>query len=275
MPRLLIHVEGQTEETFVNEVLRDHLVGRGYHSVNARIVGNPRVRERRGGIRSWPSVKKDIVNHLRQDPNCIATTMIDYYYGLPQTGLGEWPGSELSRTLGTIEEKALCVEDAVRDDVVAQMGNRFNSDRFVPFVVMHEFEGLLFSDCAGFSRAIGRPDLKASFQEIRDDFATPEDINDSPLTAPSKRLRHLVPGYEKPLRVLACWRLAYSVFGTNVRTSTDGLTSLNHWWLEERCAPKPETHPESLWLNYCAPPAGGLPKCSASIGALTFTLVIS
>ena len=41
MDRLLIHVEGQTEEDFVNEVLRNHLVAKGYHSVDARIVGKP------------------------------------------------------------------------------------------------------------------------------------------------------------------------------------------------------------------------------------------
>src|ERR1035437_6720578 len=74
-----------------------------------------------------------------------------------------------------------------------------NSRRFVPFVVMHEFEGLLFSDCAGFSRGIGRSALETEFRKIRDQFATPEEINDSPLTAPSKRVIDLVPGYEKPL----------------------------------------------------------------------------
>src|SRR5271165_3191219 len=91
MPRLLIHVEGQTEEAFVNEVLEEHLRARGYDSVAARIVGNARLRRRRGGIRPWPSVRKDIVNHLKEDPGCIATTMVDYY-GLPQQGMGGWPG---------------------------------------------------------------------------------------------------------------------------------------------------------------------------------------
>ena len=99
----------------------------------------------------------------------------------------------------TVEEKARSVQDAVRDDVVTEMGNRFDSDRFVPFVVMHEFEGLLFSDCAAFSRGIGRSDLDVSLREIRNDFTTPEEINDSPITAPSKRVEALVPGYQKPL----------------------------------------------------------------------------
>jgi hypothetical protein len=89
MARLLIHVEGQTEEDFVNEVLRNHLVPKGYYSVEARIVGNARLRERRGGIRPWPSVKKDVVNHLQEDRTCFATTMIDYY-GLPVA----WPGKD-------------------------------------------------------------------------------------------------------------------------------------------------------------------------------------
>jgi hypothetical protein len=89
MARLLIHVEGQTEEDFVNEVLRNHLVPKGYYSVEARIVGNARLRERRGGIRPWPAVKKDVVNHLQEDRTCFATTMIDYY-GLPVA----WPGKD-------------------------------------------------------------------------------------------------------------------------------------------------------------------------------------
>jgi hypothetical protein len=198
MARLLIHVEGQTEEDFVNEVLRDHLVAKGYHSVEARIVGNARLRRQRGGIRPWPSVKTDIMNHLREDTGCVATTMVDYY-ALPHKGPGEWPGKAESRRLGSIERKARCVEDAVRADLTKEIGPRVDPTRFVRFVVMHEFEGLLFSDCQAFSRGIGQPNLEVSFRKIRDGFSTPEEINDSPVTAPSKRVEALVPGYEKPL----------------------------------------------------------------------------
>lgn len=166
---------------------------KGYLSVGVRVVGNPRQRQR-GGIRSWQSVRRDIVNHLRGDRECIATMMVDYY-GLPQT----WPGRDRARSLEGIEEKAHCIESAVQEEVVAEMGHRFDSNRFVPFLVMHEFEGLLFSDCASFSRGISRPDLQVSFQEVRDGFATPEEINDSAITAPSKRIKQLVPSYEKPL----------------------------------------------------------------------------
>jgi hypothetical protein len=197
MARLLVHVEGQTEEDFVNEVLRDHLVRVGYQSVSARIVGNARLRQRRGGIRPWPAVRKDIVNHLRQDSGCIATTMVDFY-GLPQQGDGAWPGRAEASGLET-RLKASCVEEALQEDLSKEVGSNFNARRFMPFVVMHEFEGLLFSDCTAFSQGIGRADLEPDFQRIRDDFETPEDINDSPVTYPSRRVKNLVPGYEKPL----------------------------------------------------------------------------
>ncbi len=194
MPRLLIHVEGQTEETFVNEVLEEHLVARGYHSVTARIVGNARLRRRRGGIRPWPSVRKDIVNHLKGDPGRIATTMVDYY-GLPQQGPGGWPGRANAARI-EVSKKAACVEVALLEDVAKEIDN---PGRFIPFVLMHEFESLLFSDCDALSRGIGRPDLRPKLESVRQQFATPEEINDSPDTAPSKRMESIVPGYEKPL----------------------------------------------------------------------------
>jgi hypothetical protein len=197
MARLLIHVEGQTEEGFVNEVLRDHLVAKGYHAVEARIVGNARLRERRGGIRAWASVKTDLARHLKEDPGCVAATLVDYY-GLPQGEGRAWPGRAQAAALPAAE-KARCVGGAVLADLTAAMGSGFDARRFIAFVVMHKFEALLFSDCAAFSRGIGRPDLEAGLKEIRDQFATPEEIDDSPVTAPSNRVQALVPGYEKPL----------------------------------------------------------------------------
>ena len=91
MTRLLVHVEGQTEETFVNEVLAPHLYGSGWRSVSARLFGNARQRYRRGGVRAWSEVRRDIVNHLREDQASTATTMVDYY-GMPMAGRMAWPG---------------------------------------------------------------------------------------------------------------------------------------------------------------------------------------
>ncbi len=197
MTRLLIHVEGETEEAFVNHVLAPHLYACGYALVSARLMGNVLQRDRRGGIRAWPAVRKGILNHLREDAACMVSTMVDYY-GLPQSGPGAWSGREMTDNLA-FSEKASTVENALLVDVCEQMGGSFNPNRFVPYLMMHEFEALLFSDCEAFSQGIDRPDLAQEFQNIRDAFESPEEIDDSPLTAPSKRVEKLVPGYQKPL----------------------------------------------------------------------------
>lgn len=64
--------------------------------------------------------------------------------------------------------------------------------------VKYEFEGLLFSEPAQLASSIGKPNLEADFGEIRSQFSTPEWINDSPQTAPSKRIQRLFEGYDKP-----------------------------------------------------------------------------
>jgi len=195
MPGLIIHAEGQTEETTVNEVIREPLLLRGFDYVAATLIGNPR--KARGGIVGWNVAKREILRHLKESSSRYVTTMVDYY-GLPQTGERAWPGRAAASLL-PFEQKAVTVESAMMDDIVAEMGgNQFFPNRFIPFVMMHEFEGLLFSDCAAFSKGIERPDLEASFQAIRDEFDSPEEIDDSPTNAPSKRVERLVPGYEKP-----------------------------------------------------------------------------
>ena len=100
---------------------------------------------------------------------------------------------------GTVEQRAGTVEGALRRSVTEAMGSSFNPRRFVPYVMMHEFEAMLFSDCAAFSLAVGHADLTAPLQEIRRAFDTPEDIDDSQETAPSRRILRLLPSYEKPL----------------------------------------------------------------------------
>lgn len=228
MPRLLIHVEGETEESFVNEILAGHLYACGYEIVSARLVGNARLREKRGGIRAWSTVKKDILNHLKEDPGCLATTMVDYY-GLPQAGEKAWPGRAEAGKL-PYAEKANCIEKALFADLAQALGGEFEARRFVPFVVMHEFEGLLFSDCQAFADGIGRPKLAQRFQEIRHQFATPEEINDSPITAPSKRVEGLVEGYEKPLLgTLAVLKIGLETIRGECPHFKDWLARLEAW----------------------------------------------
>lgn len=197
MTRLIVHVEGETEETFVNEILAPHLYQNGYTKVSARLLGNARNRLRRGGIKSWQTVKSDIIRHLQGDPACKATVMVDYY-ALPATGDRAWPGRDAPANLST-QDKGVRVEDAIRREICAEFHPNPNECRFIPFVLMHEFEALLFSDCSKFASAVGKPGIEPQLRAIRNGFGTPEDINDSPQTAPSKRVQDLIAGYQKPL----------------------------------------------------------------------------
>jgi len=200
MSRLLIHVEGETEETFINSVLRPHLFQYGYTNVGARLMGNARQRIYRGGIRGWNEVRKDIIRYLKEDSEALTTTMVDYY-GLPQAGEKAWPGRYDASLLpfGQIKQKASMVEKALLDDISKEFESGFAEQHFIPYVVMHEFEGMLFSDCCRFGDVIGRPDLVPQLQQIRSQFVSPEHIDDSPTTAPSKRIERIIPGYQKPL----------------------------------------------------------------------------
>lgn len=205
MSRLFIQVEGPTEEDFVNEVLRRHLIdNHSYHAVDARIVGNSRLREKRGGIRGWSVVKKEIVERLQYDRGVFITMLVDYY-ALPKGGPGDdgWPGRSVPANL-PVAQKASRVERAIAAEIKAALPNPKDHRRFIPFIVMHEFEALLFSDPAAMARGFNHADAEADLAAIASQFSTPEEINDSPLTAPSKRIIKVFEDrgydrYEKPL----------------------------------------------------------------------------
>lgn len=193
--RLLVSVEGETEDLFVYRILAPHLYARGYTSVVASPMGTAVSRDKRGGVKAWADVLKDIVNKLRGDRGLIVSTMVDYY-GMPR----DWPGRGAVPPSGaTPSQIAGPIEQGMLDAVVGEIGSDFDASRFVPYVMMHEFEAMLFSDCNGAAIGIGLPELTPRLQAIRDRFDTPEAIDDSPTNAPSKRIEGLVSSYRKPL----------------------------------------------------------------------------
>ena len=73
------------------------------------------------------------------------------------------------------------------------------SDRFEPYIQLHEFEGLLFNDISVFTNQIPNEDFvnQAELTEIILQNPNPELINDTPKNAPSYRLQRLIKGYNK------------------------------------------------------------------------------
>ena len=110
------------------------------------------------------------------------------------TSLVDFVGFRGKRDSETVDELEARIDAAIGNAA----GQEVDSSRVFVYVQRHEFEGLLFSGVEVFRTL---PDIStqqvADLRSIRDGFTTPEDINDNPQTAPSRRIVGVVPGYRK------------------------------------------------------------------------------
>lgn len=189
MIRIHIICEGQTEEMFVNELLSQTFVSKGIH-LTPSLIGKP---GHKGGNVSFERLFIDVRARLHGDSTSFCTTFFDFY-GLPK----DFPGKKESTTQIGIEAKASCLSSSMQNTLQHRLGEEVVR-RFIPYVQMYEFEGLLFSNPQKLALGICRSELSDDFQKIRSGFDTPEEINDSSSTAPSKRISKHYRGYEKPL----------------------------------------------------------------------------
>jgi hypothetical protein len=186
MTRVNVIVEGQTEESFIKNVLAPFLWPNVY--LTPLVLGVP---GHKGGNVKYARVKKDILLQLKQDRTAYCSTMLDLY------GLGTcFPGMPAPpRSTGL--EIAGHIEQAIYRDIAAAAPELRPEVRFFPYLQVHEYEGLLFSDTVAFAAALGRNDLSEQLRTIRNAFGSPEDINNDPNTAPSKRILRIYPTYKK------------------------------------------------------------------------------
>jgi len=192
MSRVIAVVEGQTEQGFVRDVLAPFLSQKSVY-MTAQLVGKP---GRKGGDCRYERAKRDVLALLKQEADTVVTTMFDFY-ALPDS----WPGRAEARTV-PLSQKASIVEDAVKEDVSSELGASFDKSRFRPYVQMHEFEALLFSQPATVCAVLRSPESEKGLQSIRASFGNPEEINDNFETAPSKRLLKVFADYRKRLHGL-------------------------------------------------------------------------
>jgi hypothetical protein len=181
--RVRILVEGQTEETFVNEILAPHLSQMG-------IYPHAFLFRKKGGSFAYQRARKEILNSLKEDTARICTTLVDFY-GMPK----DWPGKVESQSCRDYQEKAQRIEQALSQDILAQMGGSWNPAQFIPYVQMHEFEALLFSDTSALA---GRnPRISDRLARVLQSFSCPEEINDNYDTCPSRRIKQSIKNYVK------------------------------------------------------------------------------
>lgn len=177
--RIIILCEGKTESLFCKDVLIPHFGDLGIS------ISRPRVKtskDGRGGIVNYPKVRNDIINHVRHEPSALHTTMIDLFR-LPN----DFPGFEQAGGLPSAPERVKYLEEALEKNIREADELQGRQIRFIPYLQLHEFEALLFSEVENFEFYFSN-EVTNSLADQLAEFSSPEEINDGPETAPSRRI---------------------------------------------------------------------------------------
>ena len=168
MIRLAIAAEGETEADFVDKVLAPRLAGREILATPILLGGNI-------------STERVVNEMVRLSWTFDRVTSLVDFYGFRR------------RSAATPEE----LQNRIDSEVHRNMPPGRNRCHAFSYVQQYEFEGLLFSDVGVFADLPVPAVQVDELRRIRSQFQTPEDINDSPDTAPSKRIARLIRGYNK------------------------------------------------------------------------------
>lgn len=173
MRNICIVCEGTTETEFVNKCLVRHLIQHNVYP-HARILQAPSGRHRGGRVTIDRLAKH--ISHEYSSYDRI-TTLVDFYGFQDRNG----------RNRADVEAAIL--------ELVKKYVTGCDARFILPYVQMHEFEGLLFSGVEHFNWVLDgwNDDVHRQLSAVRELFTSPEDINDSPLTAPSKRIESILP----------------------------------------------------------------------------------
>ncbi|MGP1461405.1 MAG: DUF4276 family protein [Bacteroides sp.] len=182
--RLVIVCEGQTEQEFVKKVLSP--------AVRGLDVEAPLIKKSKGGIVAWEVLKKQLVMHCHEGAPFV-TTLIDFYGIKDHHHFPRW---EEGKTISDKEARVEFLEKAMKEDLA-------EDDRylFYPYLQLHEFESLLFSNQDALFSLFETKDIRdrKALQDVFSQFPNPELINDSPLISPSQRLASAIIEYDKVL----------------------------------------------------------------------------
>lgn len=177
MIRLAISVEGRTEEEFVKRVLANHLRTAEVETTPI-LIGKTPGGSGGGGV-SVERLASDMAR-LYLDPGFqVVTSLVDFY------GFRDW------KEVKTVDE----LEERVHREILEKLPGDPDPRRIIPYVQQYEFEGLLFSDVDAFHVIGASAGSLQALRTIRGQFPTPEDVNDRPDTAPSKRIAGVIQQY--------------------------------------------------------------------------------
>lgn len=191
MKHIHIVVEGSSEESFVRDVLTPHFAKLNKFISVRRIqtgwdsMGN---RPAKGGLLKYRKFRNDVMRWIESDnnrPNTYYTSFIDLY-AFPVDS-----ESPYTANIQAIADKYQRIAELER-----AIGDNINDARFIPYVQLHEFETFILVDIDQLS--VMYPDKIAGLRRLKQDVGSisPELVNDSIHTAPSKRIIKFFPEYE-------------------------------------------------------------------------------
>lgn len=185
MKRAIIICEGPTEQSFCNDVLMP------YFSQLEIYLEVPTIKKTGGGIVGWEALKYQIEKYLKQDTSAFVTTLIDYYGLYAHHKYPKW--DEAERETNRVERMYI-LEEGMKNNIREDIRNRF-----IPYIQLHEFESILFSDIGVFDRNFEEEEFLNYEYLVStiNDNPNPELINNGITTAPSKRLENSIKGYKK------------------------------------------------------------------------------
>lgn len=189
MREIIVFAEGPSDEQFIKRVVAPALKPLNLFLKPETLKTS---QQASGGAVSFDRLQFYARNALRQKPDAVLTTFLDLY-GLAT----DFPSYKLSLAERDIYARTTLLEQAMHAAIVAAVGCRH--ERFIPHIQPYEFEGLFFSDVDALVRVEPNWDRCLSrLQKVRADFETPEHINNSFETKPSKRLETILdPKYKK------------------------------------------------------------------------------
>ncbi len=185
MRRVYFVVEGPTEGEFVREILAPYFQDHGIYDVRAILIETSK--GHKGGFVNYAHLKKLVVRLLKEESDVIVTTLMDYFR-IPNN----LPGYADCMKFVSVSGKIDCLQLKLKENISEAVEWPF----FIPYIQQHEFEALLFSSNSGFEYCYEEEVFEKTAQIVVQ-YLNPEEINDSPTTAPSKRLLGIIPDYQK------------------------------------------------------------------------------
>lgn len=176
MKRIHCIVEGQTELTVFTNILAPYIFFK-----TGSYISFSTLKCTGGGITNYSKLFVELRNHLR-DKEKILTTFFDYYGILESHHFPNYQEAKQKQSDPTKGVQLL--EQGMIEDLKSK---GIETKNFVPYIQLHEFEALLFSSAEGFS-LFNNSSIVEDIRSITAHYQNPESINDSPLTAPSKRI---------------------------------------------------------------------------------------